>query len=334
MRFIFSAFTKQIKRCTKYILKLIITPFILPLLKIFNILIIYTGNNGYGDHLCMTPIIKEIFETYRYKIVIITLYPDFFYNLPYVWKIVELNNLKPSIKSIIIRLITLMEHKRVEVFKFKHEYYTMEEYVRMSKLMYPVAKMISMHFKIKLSYKYIYKNEIFLSKGEIEKYQIKFLFLPDKYAVVHSEGKKSYTPNKEWGADKFQQVINSLNFIRWVQVGLTNHTRLNNTMDLRGKTTIRELAYIINKAEFVVCLEGLYNHIASAFNTKSITIFSGFHPITAANYPNTVPVVRNPQVPCSPCMLLSPCPVCGKPCTNDIAPKTVIDTIRQHIHIN
>jgi len=43
--------------------------------------------------------------------------------------------------------------------------------------------------------------------------------------------------------------------------------------DLRGKTTFRELFYLISNVEFMLANEGA---IASAFNTMSYVVFAGF----------------------------------------------------------
>lgn len=70
--------------------------------------------------------------------------------------------------------------------------------------------------------------------------------LPKNFAIIQPIGKTTYTPNKEWGFDKFQNVVEKTKEINWVQSGLKD------VLDLRGETkSLRELAFLISKADFV-----------------------------------------------------------------------------------
>ena len=109
---------------------------------------------------------------------------------------------------------------------------------------------------------------------------------------------------------------------------------LKTVIDFRGqRKLLRELAYVISKAQFVFCLEGLLNHMASSVNTKSIVIFSGFHPIEIAKYETTLAIVKNPQVNCAPCWLLHKCPKEHKWCTDGISVSQVVDTLKNSLNI-
>lgn len=98
--------------------------------------------------------------------------------------------------------------------------------------------------------------------------------------------------------------------------------------DLRGRTPdLRRLAYLVSRAGFVLCLEGLYNHMAAAFRTPAFVVCSGFtHPELAA-YPDSVLLSAAEQPPCAPCWLRTPCPVPGKPCMAGLTPEFVAAAI-------
>jgi ADP-heptose:LPS heptosyltransferase len=180
------------------------------------------------------------------------------------------------------------------------------------------------------------RNEVVLSLDEEIAFSEKFktILEPQKpFAVVRPVGFTGWTPNKEWGFDRFQEVVTNLPEFQWVQVGDKADPKLAESIDVRGETTLRELAWLIKKSRFLLSGEGVYNHIASAFNTPAFVIQSGFSRAEIAQYPSSVIIERTPPMPCSPCALKTVCPVAGKPCTSDISPARVIDTIRSHLHV-
>ena len=52
-------------------------------------------------------------------------------------------------------------------------------------------------------------------------------------------------------------------------------------LNLCGKTTLRELFYIISKSKLVLSIDGFLTHISAAFNIKNICIF--FHTVYVDN---------------------------------------------------
>jgi hypothetical protein len=157
------------------------------------------------------------------------------------------------------------------------------------------------------------------------------LALPPSYAVIKPTGKTSVTTKKEWGLENFQTVIDSFPDVVWVQPGAPDEPLLEGVIDLRGKTTLRELFYLIANARFTLAIEGLYNHIAGAFGPPSFVIYSGFSYREMTAYPNTVAIIQDRLPHCSPCFLdgLKDCPVPGKPCMGELTPAFAIDSIRR-----
>ena len=56
------------------------------ILKMFNVFIIYRIGSAIGDQLCMSAVVRLINEQYPFKIVVISSYPEIFYNNPRIWK--------------------------------------------------------------------------------------------------------------------------------------------------------------------------------------------------------------------------------------------------------
>jgi hypothetical protein len=157
------------------------------------------------------------------------------------------------------------------------------------------------------------------------------LALPPSYAVIKPTGKTSVTTKKEWGLENFQTLIDAFPDVVWVQPGAPDEPLLDGVIDLRGKTTLRELFYLIANARFTLAIEGLYNHIAGAFEPPSFVVYSGFSYREMTSYPNTVAIIQNQLPNCAPCFLdgLKDCPVPGKPCMGELTPGFAIDSIRR-----
>lgn len=157
------------------------------------------------------------------------------------------------------------------------------------------------------------------------------LALPARYAVVKPTGKTSVTTKKEWGLENFQAVVNAFPDIVWIQPGTREEPLLDGVIDLRGKTNLRELFYLIANASFTLAIEGLYNHVAGAFSAPSFVIYSGYFFSEAFSYPNTVAIIQENLPDCSPCFVdgLKNCRVPGKPCMSELTPGFAMATIRR-----
>jgi len=291
------------------------------LFKRFNIFVIYRIGNAIGDQLCMSAVVRLIDEQYPYRIVVISSYPEIFYNNPRVWKNIGVKRFSLYIS----RVLRFFSGPQLENFLFKNNKYSFEEYMRSSGKGLHLVEAHSLHFNHGINYNII-QNEIHLSKSEIKKYAKKFN-LPESYSVIQPNSKRSYTPNKQWSMENFQQVVDKRNDIHWVQVGGQNEFLLDSVEDYRDETTLRELFYIVSRSQFVFANEGLINHIASAFKVTSYVISSGFSDISLTKYDNSVLFDASGSCENSPCWLLDECGVSGKPCLSNIDPETVVSRL-------
>ena len=91
------------------------------------------------------------------------------------------------------------------------------------------------------------------------------------YWIIVAGGKLDYTI-KWWHFRRWQTVIDRLRHrMRFVQVGdaLHYHPPLRGVLDLRGKTSLRDLIRLVYHADGVLCPVTLLMHLAAAVETKA-----------------------------------------------------------------
>ena len=311
------------KNFFKNIFRRLLSAIVNSILNFLNIFIIYRIGNSIGDQLCMSAVVRSLSNQYPHKIFIISSFPEIFENNPRISK--NFGVLGSGLY--LSRVLRFLSGPNLENFLFKNDKFTYEDYMRRFGRNMHLVQAHSMHFKFNLDYSEIV-NEIYFSEIEINEYTKKFS-LPTSYAVVQPNAKTTYTPNKQWGLHNYQEVILKCKHIHWIQVGVPGDSLLKGTENYIGKTSFRELAFIIKNASFVIADEGLLNHIASAFMTKSLVVQSGFTPIEISKYDSSIPIVSNPQVECAPCWITEKCPKKKKYCTEQISVNQIIETIKR-----
>ncbi len=155
-------------------------------------------------------------------------------------------------------------------------------------------------FKIKLGIS-IDKQAVERVKSILKRKSIK------KYIVIHPV---SGHISKDWGIENYRKLSEKLaKKIKVVVIGSKYDKDINlisgkNILNLAGQLTIKEIAVLIKNSSFVVGNDSAAVHIASVFNKKSLTIFSGTadHRVWKAWGKNNHLLINN--VPCSVCGLL------------------------------
>jgi ADP-heptose:LPS heptosyltransferase len=287
------------------------------LLKSLNIYVIYRIGKAIGDQLCMTAVIRLIDEQHPFKIIVISSYPEIFYNNPRIWKCFGVSGRGLYLS----RILRFLSGARLENFLFTNNKFSQGEYLRSKGRKLHLVQANSLHFNCEVSYTEI-QNEIYFSQLEIKRYEEKFNF-PKPFSIIQPNSKLTFTPNKQWDIVNFQKVVDHRSDIFWIQVGNHGEFLLKNVNDYRSRTSLRELFFIVSKSQFVLANEGLINHIASAFNVKSYVLLSGFSDRSLANYRNSVFFESQDSCSNSPCWLLKECGVNGKPCLSNIDSKIV-----------
>jgi heptosyltransferase-2 len=149
-----------------------------------------------------------------------------------------------------------------------------------------------------------------------------------KWIVLHPfAGAKS----KEWPIDRFQELIGRLKNIAYdiLLVGSKNDPGVfENVVDLRGKLSLPQLAYLVKRARLFTGLDSGPANIAAALNVPCIIICSG------TNIPQLwIPDNSNVRfvykdVDCKPCGLKT-CRKARHECMDSISVDDVIDEIKK-----
>jgi ADP-heptose:LPS heptosyltransferase len=113
-----------------------------------------------------------------------------------------------------------------------------------------------------------FKGDIHLSDEEKQRSSIVHEITGNNnpYWVIVSGGKYDFTA-KWWSPERYQQVVDYFKGkIQFVQVGEDkhHHPALNNVIDLRTKTTLRQLILLMHHAQGVVTPVSLLMHLAAA----------------------------------------------------------------------
>jgi hypothetical protein len=152
--------------------------------------------------------------------------------------------------------------------------------------------------------------------------------ITENQIAIQSTTRAATTPlqNKEWFPERFQSVVNSLSGeFNFVQLGASSDPRLANTIDLRGKTTLRQAAAILNKSRLFVGLAGGLMHLARAVDCSAVIVYGGRERPEISGYICNRNIRTVP--PCSPCWQRNRCDY-GRACMTDISSDAVIEAVR------
>ena len=134
-------------------------------------------------------------------------------------------------------------------------------------------------------------------------------------------------PNKEWGPEKFQSVVDALRHrFEFVQIGSERDPRLEGTIDLRGKTSLRQAAATIANSTVFVGIVGFLMHLARAVDRRSVIVYGGREAPWQSGYTGNINLTG--EVPCAPCWYLSKCGF-GHRCMTEISVESVVSAVLQ-----
>lgn len=126
--------------------------------------------------------------------------------------------------------------------------------------------------------------------------------LKGKYAVLAPFVK--YGPAKMWPKEKWQELINRLRIkvvIAGTEGDLKHGLELPKTaIDLRGKTTVTEMKYIINNAAVFIGNDSGLMHVADALETPLIAIFGSTNPHWTGPVSKKAAIFSS-SLDCAPC---------------------------------
>ena len=148
-------------------------------------------------------------------------------------------------------------------------------------------------------YKPELRCEMWFSEQEEAKVGELISELSGDFVTIEPYSKDNYTPNRAYPFEKWQNVVNTLSKdIQVVQLGVDTSPLLDNVVDFRGKTTFREASLVIGNSRLFLSTEGGLVHAATAVDTKSIVIITGYQNPTMVAYPQNININIANHGPC------------------------------------
>jgi hypothetical protein len=150
----------------------------------------------------------------------------------------------------------------------------------------------------------------------------------DRQIAIQSSTRSAAMPiaNKEWFPDRFQQVVDALGAeFTFVQLGAASDPALEGTIDLRGKTTIREAASVLLHSSVFIGLVGFLMHLAKAVETRSVIVYGGREHPSQSGYADNVNLYTD--LPCAPCWYWNHSPY-DRECMRAIRAVDVVNAVR------
>jgi ADP-heptose:LPS heptosyltransferase len=136
--------------------------------------------------------------------------------------------------------------------------------------------------------------------------------------------------NQEWPIENWERLVSELNEINFIQLGSSDEPHLKGTIDLRGKTSIRESIALINNMNGYVGVDSFLGHVTGAVSTPSVILFGPSHP-QVWGHPKNVNLYFKTH--CSPCIddiQDIPCPY-SKECMVNITVEEVKDALLKQV---
>jgi len=269
-------------------------------------------NRGIGDDIMLSGVARELRrQGHAARITIVTRYPSLFYRNPDVHRVV-FNNAWPG------------QGCRRRVYHFLRR----RNLARKLFLPFYPCPLNDMH-PLQYHYRDIgldanaaeVRSEIFLSPDEIM--TARRLLGTGTWIGLHSTGKLRYTANKNWGAERFRRLCRLFQSKGYnvVQLGRAEDPPSAATLDLRGKTTLRQAAAVIAVCTMSVFQEGGLSHMSHAVATPCVVVCGGF---SGRNWLYPGQVFAGADMECAPCNNPAPCPK-QVACMDMITPEGVFE---------
>jgi len=143
------------------------------------------------------------------------------------------------------------------------------------------------------------------------------------YIVVHTTG-----GSKEYRSyPHMDQVIKSLGDKKFIQLGGPSDLRCEGAVDLRGKTTWQESAWIMQHAKAAVVVDSFLSHLAGAVGTDAVVVYGPAPPRVVQPKVQGCKIINLKPDMLKVCKSMTHCwgrnEQCNSPCINTISPLIV-----------
>ncbi|MCG8618966.1 MAG: glycosyltransferase family 9 protein [Desulfobacterales bacterium] len=157
--------------------------------------------------------------------------------------------------------------------------------------------------------------------------------LPGRYVVMSPSAGK---PANRWPAERFGELAARLNLPVVViasaaEAGIADavvSASNGNAVSIAGKTGLKELLPVIEKADYFICNDTGPMHIAAALKVPVFAIFGPANPLRTGPYGSGHTVIQK-CFPCSPCYAKHPCTSHDFKCMDTLTVADVYCTIQE-----
>jgi hypothetical protein len=290
--------------------------------------------NGIGDALALSTILKAINKKCGTRGIVFSMYPDLFLNNPLVVKNLGYHCM-PSLQRSLLKSL-LKSLRGSSVICFGGEVWTLGtsplSTATIDDRRIPGVAWINRlipddHINVELLGAV---PAIFFSDAEKIAFARKFEGLPQNFGMIKATiglNRPKSSSLKDWSVEGFAQVIDQCPEINWVQVGEVGEPALSGAINLLGKTTLREVLWLIARSKVLLSVEGFMTHASAAFDVPTVVPFTGIHDAKGLLYPCSIAILPDPSPPCAPCWQ-EECTTQGMPCRNNISVAAVLSGVR------
>lgn len=160
--------------------------------------------------------------------------------------------------------------------------------------------------------------------------------LPNNYVTMHA-GRTNWV-GRDWSSAKFDIMSKQIQQLGYkvVCVGTGADNKVSCDLDLRNKTTIPELAYVIKNSKLFVGIDSFPMHVAQTFDVPGVCFFGSISPETRIVSSKMLPVVAN-GLKClgchhrqnAPCVVTSSCETQLLDCINQVSVSQMMTRVQE-----
>ncbi len=183
--------------------------------------------------------------------------------------------------------------------------------------------LISNMLKISVQNKQV---EVFFEEAECR--QVKEFISQFKNPII-IQGQGSCSDFKNWHFDRWEKIVKAFPEYTFIQVGEKHEKKIEGTIDLRGKTSIRGVMILLKYSKLLIGVDSFLNHVAPAVGVKGIILFGPTSPDMVGHKANSNIFLNFKCSPCIDFLLMHGNHYCknNNDCMNNILTEEVIRKI-------
>lgn len=270
-----------------------------------------------GDDLLCTIIAKQLYEKGYKCIWMGTCYPELYVNNPHVSRII-LQDSNGNITTFNRRFLRYIGTSFIHPWYTYRNEITDQDVIPEKHIIHLMCDQAGVHYPSEL------KPILILKDSEIKRGKI---FESQICVQSMGRGARQHMKNKDWFPERFSEVVQYLNKeYKVIQIGSKEDDLLPGVYDLRGKTTIREVASILSNSRFFLGQVGFLMHLARAVECKSVIVYGGREKPEQSGYQENINLYSD--ISCSPCWYWNTC-TNAKICMDMISVSDVLAAVKK-----